>query len=120
MTARESDIFITFLQIVIIISRLFAFIYLRESDDTLYTLMRIFVILSRLREYLIIYFHVDIYLMEARGGGMRRGDKQRLACLEVLWTTFIGEHTQVELTPVATDDKEVCEGDAFPLCRLPE
>lgn len=33
---------------------------------------------------------------------------------------FIGEHPQVELTPVATDDKEVCEGDAFPLCRLPE
>lgn len=33
---------------------------------------------------------------------------------------FIGGHPQVELTPVATDDKEVCEGDAFPLCRLPE
>lgn len=33
---------------------------------------------------------------------------------------FIGEQPQVELTPVATDDKEVCEGDAFPLCRLLE
>lgn len=60
-----------------------------------------------------------IYLMEARGGGMRRGDKQRLVCLEILWTAFIGEQPQVELTPVATDDKEVCEGDAFPLCWLP-
>lgn len=60
------------------------------------------------------------YLMEARGGGMRRGDKQRPVCLEVLWMAFIGEQPQVELTPVATDDKEVCEGDAFPLCRLPE
>lgn len=59
-------------------------------------------------------------LIEARGGGMRRGDKQRPVCLEVLCTAFIGEHPQVELTPVATDDKELCEGDALPLCKLPE
>lgn len=59
--------------------------------------------------------------MEARGGGIRRGDKHRPVCLEVPCTAFIGEQVpQVELTPVATDDREVCEGDAFPLGRLPE
>ena len=55
-----------------------------------------------------------------RDGGIRSGERLRPADLEAPWATFIEEPPQDELTPVARDDRELWDGDALLLRRLPE
>lgn len=60
------------------------------------------------------------HLAEMRDGGIRRGERLRPADLEATWATLIEEPPHEELTPVARDDKELWDGDALLLRRLPE
>ena len=60
------------------------------------------------------------HLPEMRDGGIRRGERLRPADLEATWATLIEEPPHEELTPVARDDKELWDGDALLLRRLPE
>lgn len=64
-----------------------------------------FLISHQIEDISDVYFFLAD-LIEARGGGMRSGERQRLA-LGVPWIPLIEGHPQDELTPVANDDREL-------------